>query len=267
MRRLKNIQAVVFWMLFLCVGVAPAQQAKNVLILVEGRTDLQRFPVGDGRHLATLLGHFHATGTVQGVDEYVPQSLQNFDVVFYVGFSARNHVPEAFLNDVMNSSTPLVWLHTGFAEFSRSHNVAERFGFMVTDLDSTGEYTRIEHGDAVFTKEEPNINAVTIRDRARVRVLATAVSEKTGRRIPYIVQSGNLVYIADSPFASTSSTDRYILFADMLHDILQEQHEESHSAIIRIEDVNPMEDPDRLRDVADILSARGIPFLVGVSPF
>ena len=266
-RRLRIVQTAFVWLLLLCAAVAPAQEPKKVLILVEGKTDLQSLPVGDGRHLAMLLGHFHTTSSVKGVEEYVPHSLQNYDVVFYVGYSARNQVPQKFLNDVMNSPVPLVWLHTGFAEFSASNDVAKRFGFTVTHLDSTGGYARIEHNGAVFTKDEPIINMITIHDRARVSVLASAFAEKTGRRIPYIVQSGKLLYIADCPFASISPSDRYILFADMLHDILLEQHEASHSAIIRIEDVNPMENPDRLRDVADILSARGIPFLVGVSPF
>jgi uncharacterized protein YdaL len=267
MRQLKNMHAVLVWVLLLCTAIAPAQQQKKVLVLVEGKTGLRSFPVGVGRYLATLLGHFQTTSTVQGVEEYVPHSLQNYDVVFYAGYSAVNPVPQKFLNDVLDSPVPLVWLHTGFAEFSASNDVAKRFGFAVTHLDSTGGYDRIEHDAAVFTKEEPVINLVSIHDRARVHVLATAVSGRTGRRIPYVVQSGSLLYWADLPFASSGPTDRYLLFADMLHDILQEQHEESHSALIRIEDVNPMENPDRLRDVADILSARGIPFLVGVSPF
>jgi len=65
------------------------------------------------------------------------------------------------------------------------------------------------------------------------------------------------MYIADSPFASATENDRYLLFADMLHDILHEQHEESHSALIRIEDVDPLQSPDQLRDIADIFVGTG----------
>ena len=54
--------------------------------------------------------------------------------------------------------------------------------------------------------------------------------------------------------------------ADLL-DFLGENHEESHSALIRIEDISPLDNPDHLREIADILSAKGIPFLVGVIPF
>jgi len=254
-------------MLALCVSASNAQHPRKVLIVVEGKTDISSHAIGDGRQLATLLGHFHTSTTVLGVNDYVPGSMSAYDHVFYIGFNARNVVPAKFLDDVVKATVPVVWIHTGFAEFSASHGLAKRYGFSVSHLDSTGGFHLIEHGADRFTKEEPMLNIVTIANRAHVDVLATAYAEKTRRRVPYIVRSGNLLYIADSPFASATPADRYILFADMLHDILGEEHEPSHSAIIRIEDVNPMEDPNRLRDVADVLSERGIPFLVGVSPF
>jgi len=240
---------------------------KTVLIVVEGKTDPASFAVGDGRHLATLLGHFHAASTVVGADDYVPHSLNSYDQVFYVGFNAQNRVPAKFLDDIITTSVPVAWIHTGFAEFSVSHDLNKRYGFSVSHIDSTGRFHTIERGPDRFTKEEPNLNIVTISNNTQVDVLATAYAPKSRVRVPYIVRSGNLLYVADSPFSTTSPADRYILFADLLHDILGEDHEESHSAIIRIEDVNPMENPDRLRDIADLLSERGIPFLVGVSPF
>ena len=125
----------------------------------------------------------------------------------------------------------------------------------------------VKSNNKVFTKGEPNANIIDIANRRLVSVVAVAYSTKKRKEIPYIIKSKNLMYIADSPFASATENDRYLLFADMLHDILHEQHEESHSALIRIEDVDPLQSPDQLRDIADILSARGIPFLVGVIPF
>jgi uncharacterized protein YdaL len=260
-RILLAIAVLIAWTL-----PAVAQESKRVLIVVEGKTDMKSVSFGDGRHLAALLGHFQVVSTVQGVEDYAPHSMQTYDRVFYIGFNARNRVPEKFLADVLEDAVPITWIHTGFREFSSLHDLDKRFGFHVGQLDSVGGFTVIDHAGALFTKDEPNLNVVIITDRTRVKVLAQAVSPRTKRRLPYIVQSGKLTYVADSPFASTSPTDRYLLFADLLHDLLDEQHEESHTALIRIEDVNPMGDPDRLRDVADILSARGIPFLVGVSP-
>jgi len=267
MSRLRILVLAWSMMLALSVCTAASQEPKKVLVVAEGKTDITSFAIGDGRQLATLLGHFHTSTTVIGVEDYVPGSLGRYDYVFYVGFHARNVVPRKFLDDVIKATVPVVWIHTGFAEFSASHNAARVYGFSVDHIDSTSGFHTVEHGPDRFTKEEPNLNIVAIAKPAQVEVIATAYAEKTKRRVPYMVRSGNLLYIADCPFASATPADRYILFADLLHDILGEKHEVSHSAIIRIEDVNPMEDPDRLRDVADVLSERGIPFLVGVSPF
>jgi uncharacterized protein YdaL len=253
----------------ICAGVVSGEETtrKRVLILAEGKSDLRSPAIGDARQVATLLGHFDAVTAVRGVDEYIPGLMRNYDLVFYVGQNVRNTVPQKFLNDVMESSVPLVWLHTGFFEFCQRYDVARRFGFRVTHIDSVSRFDRVEHGPNIFTKEEPNTDVVVITDAKKATVIATAVSSTTRKRTPYLVHSRNLFYFADPPLSLVSPSDRYVFFADFLHDILGQNHEVSHSALIRIEDINPMENPDRLRDIADILSARGIPFLVGVSPF
>jgi len=239
----------------------------NVLIIVEGQTSLHNFAMGDGRQLATLMGHFATTTRLIGVHDYRRVDLDACDILFYIGFHADNPLPAEFLNDVLATAKPVVWINTGFREFSRLPGVRKKWGFTVSRLDSTDNFATVKCGGNVFRKGEPNLNIIDIADRRAVSVVATAVSQVTHAELPYIVQSGNLIYIGDSPFASAGDSDRYLLFADMLHDILGQQHEESHSALLRIEDISPMDNPERLREIADILSSRGIPFLVGVIPF
>ena len=176
-------------------------------------------------------------------------------------------MPAKFLDDVLATGKPVIWMNTGMIEFSEKYNLRKKYGFSVSTLDSLDDFDMVKSNNKVFTKGEPNANIIDISNRRLVTVVAVAYSTKKRREIPYIIKSKNLMYIADSPFASATENDRYLLFADMLHDILHEQHEESHSALIRIEDVDPLQSPDQLRDIADILSARGIPFLVGVIPF
>lgn len=240
---------------------------KNVLIVVEGATTLKNLAMGDGRQLATLLGHFSVRTRVIGVRDYRAGEMESSELVFYVGFSHANPVPSRFADDLLKTDRPVVWLNTGFREFSARAAVKQKFGFTVSRLDTTSGYSAVRMGGRVLGKGEGNLNLIEIADRARVRVLATALSPQTGREVPYIVRSGNLLYVGDSPFASAGESDRYLFFADLLHEIVGESHEESHQALLRIEDVNPLDDPDRLREIADLLSARGIPFLVGVSPF
>jgi uncharacterized protein YdaL len=248
-------------------ALAADEQTKRVLIVVEGTSSLKNPAIGDGRQLATLLGHFATAVTVRGASDYVARAVEEYDFLFYIGFHPSNPVPSRLADDVLSTGKSVIWLNTGFHELSSRPGAAKRFGFTVSRLDSVSNFNTVRYQKLVFAKGEPNLNLVEIKNRSQVAVLATAVSSTTRREMPYIVRSENLLYVADSPFASAGENDRYLLFADMLHDILNEPHEESHSAIIRIEDINPMESPDKLRDIADILSSRDTPFLVGVIPF
>ncbi|HTO95289.1 MAG TPA: polysaccharide deacetylase family protein, partial [Bacteroidota bacterium] len=239
----------------------------SVLIVVEGGTSMSSPAIARGRELATLLGHFNATARVLGVNEYVPRTFGRYDLVFFIGFDAVYSPPARFCDDVLASATPVIWMDTGFREFSARPEVRKKYGFTVSHIDSLSVFDEVRAGDRTFTKGEPNINMIEIADRRKVTVTATALSSARHWEVPYIVRSGNLMYIADCPFASATETDRYLLFADMLHDLLRQPHEAQHTALIRIEDVNPLEDPTRLRAIADILAGRNIPFLVGVIPF
>ncbi|HTR99510.1 MAG TPA: polysaccharide deacetylase family protein, partial [Bacteroidota bacterium] len=264
--------AVLTLLLFSCTGaialpLQPVSPRHNVLIVVEGQTSLRNVAMGDGRQLATLMGHFQTTTRLIGVRDYRRAELDACDILFYIGFHAENPLPAEFLDDVLATAKPVVWINTGFREFSRLPGVKRKWGFTVGRLDSTDNFETVKSGGNVFRKGEPNLNLIEIADRRAVAVIATAVAQVTQREVPYIVQSGNLIYVGDSPFASAGDSDRYLLFADMLHDILGQPHEETHSALLRIEDISPMDNPARLREIADILSSRGIPFLVGVIPF
>ncbi len=266
----KYIRFVFVVLLFLLksnYAFSESENTKKVLILVEGTSLINNIAMGDGRQLATLLGHFDTNVQIKGVEDYSANEINNYDFTFYIGFKAENEVPSKFLNDVIKSSKTIIWLNTGFKEFSKKYDLNKIFGFEVSKLDTITQYDLVKSGNKVFTKGEPNANIINISDKRTVSVLAYAISSKNGIEIPYIVKSNNFYYFADSPFASATETDRYLLFADMLHDILGEQHEESHRAILRIEDIGPLDNPNKLRDIADFLGDRGIPFLFGVYPF
>ena len=240
---------------------------KKILVVVQGNSQLTNLAMGDGRQLAQLLGHFNTITNVIGVDDYKSSSINNYDYIFYLGFYQKNLVPASFINDIVKTNKPLIWINTGFIEFSAKYNTSDLYGFKVSKLDTASIFDFVKSNNKSFTKGEGNINLIEISDHNKVEIIATAISSKKKTEAPYIIKSKNLVYIADSPFAYANSTDRYLLFADYLHEILNEHHEESHSAIVRIEDVTPLDDPEKIRDITDYLSERGIPFLIGVVPF
>ncbi len=269
-RIVSRVFIILTWVL-LCVIANPAYsyqpQTKTILILVEGNTDIKSFAMADGRQLGELMGHFRTKTTIKGVNQYVKNEIRNYDFIFYIGYKLKNNVPKLFLNDVISSTKPIIWLNTGIIEFSKSYNLKKLYGFTVAGYDSISGYNMVKSGNKVFTKGDEHTSVIQITDKNLVQVLAYAYSTKKKKETPYIIKNKNFILVGDSPFAYADETDRYLLFADMLHDILGEQHEESHSALIRIEDISPMDNPDKLRDIADLLSERGIPFLVSVVPF
>ena len=74
-----------------------------------------------------------------------------------------------------------------------------------------------------------------------------------GGRFPYAIHTGNLWYFADSPFAFALEGGRFLILAELLHDILGRPHTPSRRALVRIEDINPESDPASLKKIADYL--------------
>lgn len=264
--------ALIVFLAAFCFGEIPqtsnfSGQAKRVLILFEGSDVPSNLGRGDARELGMLLGHFNAEYTMKGVDAYIAGEINKYDIAFFIGYSKRYDPPERFLRDVYAAQKQIVWMNTGFDRFSALFDLQKRFGISFAAFDTASHFDIVKARNQTFTKGEPNLNIISISRDGRVEILATAYSSSKQRESPYIVRSGNFMYIADSPFASATETDRYVLFADMLHEILGENHEELHRALLRIEDVDLFENPNRLRDIADALSAKHIPFLVGIIPF
>jgi hypothetical protein len=85
-------------------------------------------------------------------------------------------------------------------------------------------------------------------------------------KVPYIIQSGNFWYIADAPFTFEDGAQRGLAFCDILHDFLGISHTSSHKALVRIEDVNPLTDPSRIRAIADIMDSLKAPFIISLVP-
>jgi uncharacterized protein YdaL len=240
---------------------------KKVLILYENVPSPVSGGLGDARQLRQLLGHFQTEATLKAVSSYRDGEMAHYNFTFYIGYTKHDMPPNVFMHDAFETKKPLIWLNTGMETFTHQFDVERRFGFRYLRFDTTSVYDVVNRGDQSFTKTEPNANVIRIIAPKRCVVLATTTSTRTHTTVPYIVRSEKFWYVVDSPFSYATEGDRYLLFADMLHDILGEPHAESHSALIRIEDTNPFSDPTQLRDIADVLSDQDVPFLVGVTPF
>ena len=95
-------------------------------------------------------------------------------------------------------------------------------------------------------------------DPARARVLGEAV-RGDGTTFPWAVRSRNLTYVGEIPFPYTSETDRVLVFADLLFDLLAPGTPERHRALVRLEDIDPTSDPSSSEPPPTTCTARAFP--------
>lgn len=240
----------------------------RVLIVYEGK-DFRGNPAkGDALQLFQLLGHFDLRKKIVAADDYKSGECNSFDYVFFNGFDVNCQPPDRFLDDISRFKGTIVWLNTGIMALNARHNMEEKYGFVPVRYDSTLGFDAVvpTDRDFRFDKGDNYLTIISIAKSSRVEILANAYAPHHVVA-PYAVHSGNLYLFGDCPFSYIGPTDRYIFFAEKLHEILNQEHPEFHSAMVRIEDVDPTEDPGSIRKITDLLYGEHVPFLIAVVPF
>ena len=256
-------------------GEPPAPAPSGVLILHDSAGDWGWLGAMHARSLANLLGHFSVAYTISPVEQYAAGQIERYKTIFYLGVVYDNPLPAAFLQDVMRTTRTICWFRYNLWQIAwddkryPAPGFVARFGFRFAGLGRPG-YTRVFYRGQWFTKYagDPEVGLTEVVDQGVCSVPAFAYppEDTSGGPVPYIVQGANLWYVTDFPFSYVTEEDRYVAFADSLHDILGIQHPESHRALLRIEDVSPATSPEALRAIADYLFSEGVPFLVSVVP-
>ena len=218
--------------------------------------------------VANLASHFGGW-TAEPVGRYTAGQLGGYTAAIYVGSTYDEPLPAAFLDDVLAGGTPVVWLYDNIWQLTnRSASFARDYGWMWSQFDAATVNT-VRYKGVDLTRDGARNGGGIMRyasvDPAKVTVLADAV-RADGSTFPWALRSRNLTYIGENPFVYTSDTDRVLAFEDLLFDALAPATPERHRALVRLEDINPTNDPAELRAVADYLSGQGIRFGFGVSP-
>ena len=203
-----------------------------------------------------------------------------------------------FFKDIATNNKTIVWINYNL-DLLESEWEANAWGNS-TFVDTTGftssgtdtNYTRVWYKDTELYKgvipfatpgvdttacyDEGNntyacaleLNTIGIIDDNKAFSIATASSTFDSNKSiePYVTQGGNFWFIGDIPFTYMSEEDRYLAFADLLHDMLGIPHQVSHKAIMRLEDVNAETDPSDLATIADYMRSQDINFSVATIP-
>ena len=209
--------------------------------------------------------------------------------------AARQLNYQNFLKDAATTTKPVAWINHNLEDISRHWNPAwgaatfsEKMGFNYIGIKNTGfnrvQYKGVELHKGVISWANPGsdftgcteeggtayacstrLHTIVITDPAKAKVKATAYStlNPNNPQEPYITRSGNFWFIGDMPLSFISEEDRYLAFADIIHDIIGSGiGQQPLKAMVRLEDISPGIDPVTLKEVMTYLDTQNVPFAI-----
>ncbi|UHA74407.1 polysaccharide deacetylase family protein [Paenibacillus sp. 481] len=192
-----------------------------------------------------LLGHFNVNSTVKSWSETqvrqqvgVDADMEAADYVIVLD-NGDAEMRQALKKRLERANVPVLWIGAG------------NFNDTVWGLNYS------YRGKSV---QEPASPIGKLNVAASTQVYAQASDGIT--TYPLVVRDGNVWQVASQQLYGAVGR----IVADVLHDFLGQPHTEQHEGFIRIEDVHPLVDPTALRQIADEMASRDLPFLVAVIP-
>jgi uncharacterized protein YdaL len=217
--------------------------------------------------MANLASHFGPV-EVARASSYRPGDMLSHDLLVYVGTGYGEKLPNALLRDVNSGDRPVLWLKQNIDQLAPEETFYRTYGWLWNDFDGPRRF-EIRYKRARLKPSDAGAGLTTVfkLDRNRVRVLATA--EAAGKSFPWAVHSKQLTYIADLPLGSNLTQDASLALTDLLHDLVPGADPailDRRRALVRIEDIGPMSDPEHLKDIAEAMKGQGVPYSIAVYP-
>jgi uncharacterized protein YdaL len=285
--------ALVACTAFFGVVPAQAQTAPKVLALYDAPsgTEWDRLGLAYAIMLRNLLGHFDAQVDLVPVQSYTAGRVNDYHATFYLGASYDHQIPPAFLHDAATTAKTVVWFKYNLWQlaWNTAYNFTPNRGIAFHGLrgmnalpsagnPNPGFFDTVKYKNLDFVKyytydagrnvinADPDIGWTSVADAAKATAVVSVTNPKTGEVAPYVLRSGNFWYVADLPFSFIGPRDRYLVFSDLLHDMLGIHHAESRKAMVRLEDVGAMVSTSAMKQLTDYLRSKQVPFSIAVIP-
>jgi len=256
-------------------------------------------------NLSNLLGHFpDYQQIIMPLSKYKKGAIEDCQATFYIGSNFSAAIPEDFISDFTSTNKQVAWLGYGIWKVG-AERLSNLFGYTYSHLTTLDKENLDELGQPTFYKffpykgevfekygafyrPPPNSGVPNVEDRTKfmaafemavlmpdeemnpqTKVLVWAKhNNNINPPVPYILQNKNRFYIADIPFSFMHEADRYMVFADILFDILNEKPRFTgkRPALFRIEDISSDTIWPLFNDLIKMLNEYRIPFQLALIP-
>lgn len=221
----------------------------NVLVLFS----TEHWEVDENIRLLDLsIGHFTNEIEYRNVHDLDQLAIEEKTHLFYYGH-IEEELPAEVAELATNFEGPMLTI--GY----NTEQLGERYAFLTVGEKMT--ITELEYpGDPQKTRSiDPNIVFETILDEGTETLVEGSGSQG---RFPLIMRKEKTYYLAADSFDRPYS----VYFSQMLNTFFETEPTRKTPAYIRLEDVHPLSDANRLRDAAEELAKRDIPYMIAVTP-
>lgn len=246
-RNYKTLFKIIFLTFMINISLltfAYSKESKEAVVIAERSEDMVM--------LSNLLGHFKLniySYTTPKIDTSIAEKA---DILFFIS-NNDNKIPKEILDIFKNRKKDNCFIGTDIRVLVKS-NTYNSFEF----IETSHNYPYIVYKDyTLFNSIDPFVPVIKLKE-GKVYGHFSNLKDK----IPLIAKTKNLWIVLGDPFYGLTS----IVFSDVLHDIIEENHTSIPKALIRIEDINPGYDIKTLDETISYLKKNHLPFAMAFYP-
>jgi uncharacterized protein YdaL len=201
-----------------------------------------------------LFGHFNVQVLEEREEDYQKGQIDNFDFMFIIGIEG-NFYNYHLLEDLKKTKKTVCWIGKGIEKLLENNgNISFRYKGESDDL------VKIFYREKYF--DIGLIDDFTIVDNLSSDSKVYSWLSDGNDSYPYILRENNYWYASKA----ISQSVLFYIFADVLYDLFNEYNIEKSRIFIRIEDVHPFRDIEKLRAIGEYLNSKNIPFMIAMIP-
>ena len=243
--------AILFMMLSnFSVVAAKGGEEPNVLVIYTTKDGEMS---DNQRYLDMLIGHFTKDIRFISSDDVKKSDLKSVTHLFYYGQYATE-LPSKF--ETLFDEFEGTFVALGY----NPERLGDQFSFVEPNHEVTINQISFTKGDSSLDITKQYIIEIEVEEGTETIINGRMKQEEAD--YPVMVKKEDDYYYAFDMLDSQQA----ILFAEMLHDVFGADHEHGYTGYIRLEDVHPLVDPKPLREIAQILKEKNIPYMVAVIP-
>lgn len=206
------------------------------------------------RTLDLLIGHFTTNITFKSSQEVTKADLTGVTHLFYYG-QVVEKLPVSFVKLFDDYAGHFIAL--GY----NAEHLGDQFTFVNPLHESVIEQLSFTNSVEKSWEIVPEY-IIEIETLENEDILVEGKQQGSPKTYPVVVKKDHNYYLA----IDNLNGEKKVIVGEILHEIFQVVHEEVRPAYIRLEDIHPLVNPQKVKEITEILKEKNIPFMMAVIP-